>query len=190
MLFLLKVLGYGFFVLCQPLAIVLSALGMPGSVLILLSALTFSAATGWHRPSWGVLIVLVVLAVLCETLDNLMSVLGVRRYGGSLQTSLASGCGAIAGAILAGAFVSPLLALPGGPIAWLLAVVLVPIAGAATGGFAVAYLLEIRRGASPNQARSAGFGAVVGKVLGALGRVILTSAMAVLAVVSAFFPAS
>ncbi len=190
MAIVLKVLGSILFLLCQPVAILLAALTLPGSVLVLVSAILFSAATGWHRPSLTVLVVLGVLTLAAELLDNLMALVGVKWYGGRTRTSIAAGFGAITGAVLAGVVLSPLVGLLGGPVGWVLAAVVVPLAGAIAGGFGVAYLVETHRGSQPDDARRAGIGAIVGRVLGAVSKVILTSAMAVMAVIGAFWPAA
>lgn len=189
MLIVLRVLGSILFLLCQPLAVVLSALMLPGSVLVLISAILFSAATGWQRPSLTVLVILGVLALAAELFDNLMALVGVKWYGGSTKTSIAAGFGAITGALLAGAVLAPLMGLLGGALGWLLGAVVVPLAGAFAGGFGAAYVVETNRGAQPDDARRAGFGAVVGRVLGAVTKVTLTSAMTVIAVIAAFWPA-
>lgn len=185
----LKILGHMLFLACQPTGVLLSALLMPGSILILFSAVVFSASTGWQRPSIVVLVILAVLAILAEFLDNVMALLGVKRYGGTTHTSLGAGLGAIGGAFLASVVFSPLVVLLGGPVGWIMAVVFVPLLGAFAGGFGVAYLLELRRGADTEDARRAGYGAILGRVLGAVSKVTITAAMSITTVVAAFWPA-
>ena len=88
-----------------------------------------------------------------------------------------------------------MLALPGsllvlaGPLAWLVVNALVVLLGASAGAFAAAYWAELRRGADPHEARRAGWGGVVGRVLALAARVAITAAMAALATISVLFPA-
>lgn len=188
----LKIAAYVVFLLCQPVAVVMAAFMLPGSVLVVLTALLVSAATGWTRPSWQVLIALAVMAIIAELADNLASMLGVRQFGGSRSTSVAAGLGALAGAVVASMLAGTLGlgALLAGPMGWIFVAVGVPLLGAFAGGFAVAYFLELRRGAPTDAARRAGWGAIMGRVLGAVAKVSLTGAMSIVAVLAAFWPAS
>ena len=186
----LKILGYVVFLVAQLTGVLLAALTLPGSLLVLVSAIVCSAATGWHRPSWGVLVLLAALALVTELVDNIMAMLGVQRFGGSRWTSVAAGVGALAGGILAGVL-APAIgigALIGGPLGWILTVAVLPLIGAFAGGFLVAYALELSRGANKTDATRAGVGAVLGRVLGAIVKVTLTTVMAIIATAAAFWP--
>ncbi|MCX7597778.1 MAG: DUF456 family protein [Armatimonadetes bacterium] len=186
----LVVLGKVVFVALQPLAVLMAALTLPGSLLVLASAFIYSWACDWQRPAWAVLVVLAVMAALAETADNVLSVLGVRKYGGSRQTAVAAGLGTLAGAAL-GSLVFGWLGLAGlvaGPLGWLAATVVPPLVGAVVGGFLVAYWLERRQGKGDPEALQAGWGAVLGRVMGATAKTAITTAMAVIALVGAFWP--
>jgi uncharacterized protein YqgC (DUF456 family) len=52
----------------------------------------------------------------------------------------------------------------------------------------VAYWLERRHGKADGEAVRAGWGAVLGRVLGAIAKTTLTTAMAVIALAAAFWP--
>lgn len=186
----LVILGKVLFVVLQPLAVVMAALTLPGSVLVVASAFLYSWASDWQRPTSPVLIVLAVMAALAETSDNILSMLGVRRYGGSRRTAVAAGLGTLLGALLS-TLVFGWLGLAGllaGPIGWLVATVLPPLVGAAVCGFLVAYWVERRQGKGDSEALQAGLGAVFGRVLGATAKTAITTAMCVVALVGAFWP--
>lgn len=186
----LIIIGKVVFVLIQPVAVVMAALTLPGSALVVVSALLYSWACGWQRPSWPVLVILVALAVIAETLDNVLSMFGVRRFGGSGRTAVAAGVGALGGAILAGLLFSwlGLASLLAGPAGWIITMVVPPLVGAVVGGFLVAYWFERRYGKTDDEALRAGWGAILGRVLGAVAKTVLTTAMAVIALVAAFWP--
>jgi hypothetical protein len=168
----LKALGHVLFVLSQVGGVALAAVTLPGSVLVLLGAVVFSAANGWHRPGWQVLILLAVLATIAELLDNVLSMYGVKRYGGSGRSAVLGGLGALAGAIIGG-IVIPIF-------------IVGSLIGAFAAGFAVAYWLEMKAGKEKGEAMRAGWGAIVGRVMGATAKVIITMVMAVVAVVGAY----
>ena len=186
----LRVLGELIFLLLMPLAVVVSMLALPGSLLVLAASVVHSAVTGWQRPSWQVLVALAVLALAAEASDNVLAIWGARRYGASLRSSIIAGIGAGVGAIFAGliAQIVGIPALVAGPIAWLVVNAVLVVAGACVGAFAAAYWWEIRSGASPEEARRAGLGGAVGRVLAIIARVAITAAMAVIATIGAIAP--
>ena len=187
---ILAIVGKVVFVALQPVAVAMAALTLPGSLLVVVSAFLYSFFSGWQRPAWPGLVALTVMALIAETADNVLSVFGVERYGGSRRTAVAAGVGALAGAIMAGVLFSWLgiAALLSGPAGWLVATALPPLLGAVGGGFVVAYWLERRHGKADGEAVRAGWGAVLGRVLGAIAKTTLTTAMAVIALAAAFWP--
>ncbi len=186
----LKILGEAVFLLLMPLAILVSMVALPGSLLVLGASVVHSALTGWQRPAWPVLVALAALALAAEASDNVLAIWGARRYGASFRGSLVAGAGAIVGALVVSAVgqIVGLPALAGGPVVWLVVNALLVLFGASTGAFAAAYWWELRRGASPDQARRAGLGGVVGRVLAIIARTAITTTMAVIATAAALGP--
>ena len=175
----LIVLGYILFVLALIVGIVACLLGLPGTVLILLDGVIFSAFTGWERPGGWVLLVLAVLTLIAETMDNVLSAVAVRYGGGNARTGWVAMLGGIAGAIAA-SWIGPVVGavgLIGGPIGFVIAVVLLPLAGAIAGGFYAAYWYELRHGKTVEQAKQAGKGALIGRLLGAMGKALIAVIM-------------
>ena len=82
-------IGVGVFVVVLLGALVLTLLGLPGTVVIVVAAFIYSAATGWSLV-WWLLLVLLGLSVFAELSDNIISAVGVKKYGGSTKGMLCS----------------------------------------------------------------------------------------------------
>ncbi len=162
--------------------------GLPGTVLILLDSIIFSACHGFQHPPWWLLLILLVVSIIAETSDNLLSALGVKVGGGSTRTSLWALIGGVAGAI-AGANFSPVLSLlgmTGGLAGVVFGAVLPPLILAAVGGFLASYICELRTGKEPAEARKAGWAALAGRLAGVLLKAVLASVMVGLVLSTAF----
>ncbi len=180
MVSVLIVIGYILFFLVLISGIVATLLGLPGTILIVVDAIVFSAFTGWERPGWPILLVLVGLSLAAETGDNLLSALGTRFSGGTGKTSVMAMLGGLAGAIVGGSL-SPVigaLGILGGVPGFIVGTVIPPLVLALTGGYLAAYSYERRLGRSHEEATKAGKGALLGRVLGVMGKCIIASIMA------------
>ncbi len=185
---ILTSLGVALFVIVLFIGVLATLVGLPGTVLILVDAVIFSACHGFARPPWWLLLILLVMSVVAELLDNVLSALGVKATGGTTRTSLWALAGGVAGAIL-GANVSPILGvlgLAGGVAGVVFGSLLPPILLALIGGFAAAYFYELRTGQTPEQARKAGFGALSGRLAGVLSKAVLASIMVAIILSSVF----
>jgi uncharacterized protein YqgC (DUF456 family) len=171
MLLAVQVIGNLLFILCQPVAVFLSALTLPGSVLVFASAFFYSLATGWQRPSWPTLAFLGALTLIAELADNLLAMAGVRQHGGRAATSLVAGLGGLAGGVIGASLGIPAALL-----------------GALLGGFAAAYAAERLAGTDAARAYRAGWGAVFGRLVGAVAKVVLTAVMSILALAVVYWP--
>lgn len=174
------------FVLILPAAIAGTLLGMPGGILVLADALVFSAFHGWATPPSWVLLILLIIAVLAETAENLLSFAGVKRTGASNATGVWVMVGGFAGAILGGA-IAPLLASIGalaGPVGWVILSIIPPIGFAMLGGFLGGYFFELNRGKEPEEAKKAGWGALLGRLAGSFTKAMMVAVMAAIVLIS------
>lgn len=121
--------------------------GIPGAPLILIAAIGHKFYFGAESVSYFALVVLALLTVLSMVLDFLGSLLGAKKLGATWR--------GMAGAII-GAIVGLFFSLPG--------LILGPIIGA--------FLLELLSGREWRESAKAGAGALLGMVLGTLGRVV------------------
>ena len=176
---ILIVLGTILFVLVLLLGVVAALLGLGGSVLILLDGVVFSAATHWQRPHLWVLLIVALLTLAAESLDSIFSGVAARYHGGSPQTGWAAMIGGISGALLgswAGSAIGA-AGLIGGPGGFILCVVLTPLILALLGGYYAAYGYELRQGRTPDEAHMAGKGALIGRLLGVMGKSLIAVIM-------------
>ena len=184
----LAYIGIVVFILVLVIGVLATLLGLPGTVLILIDAFIYSAIHSIARPSWWMLLVLLGISVVAETSDGILSMLGVKKFGGTGRTSLWALAGGVVGAII-GANLSPLLGLiglTGGVAGVLFGVLLPPIACAVLGGYLAAYWYELRQGRPPAEARQAGWGALLGRLAGNLTKAVLGSVMVALILWTAF----
>ena len=179
MMSVLIVIGYILFVLVLLSGIIACLCGMAGTLLILLAGVGLSAATHWQRPSLWVLLVLAVLGIGAEVLDNVLSAVATRQQGASSRTGWVAMLGGIGGALIS-SWIGPLVGavgLVGGPLGFIIGVVLIPLVLAGVGGYCAAYWYELRQGKTPEEARQAGKGALVGRLLGVMGKTLIAVIM-------------
>lgn len=145
-------------------SLALVVVGLPGTVLILITAVVYGFATDFVQyPPWF-LAVLLVMSAFAETADNLIGIYWAKRSGSSWWGVLGSIIGAIAGA----AFGSALMPVIG------------TILGGLLGSFAGAFLFEYRRLRDRNSAAKAGWGAFAGRTAGIALKLIVSLVMAFL----------
>jgi len=135
---------------------------LPGTPVILVAAIAHRLYFGAAGASNWVLASLVLLTLLSFGFDYLASVLGARKLGATWRGVL----GALAGAIV-GVFFS----LPG--------IILGPFIGA--------LLLELAGGRQLKPAARAGFGALLGLLAGAVGKLAICVAMIALFLVNVIY---
>lgn len=135
---------------------------LPGTPVILVAAIAHRLYFGAAGASNWVLASLVLLTLLSFGFDYLASVLGARKLGATWRGVL----GALAGAIV-GVFFS----LPG--------IILGPFVGA--------LLLELAGGRQLKPAARAGFGALLGLLAGAVGKLAICVAMIALFLVNVIY---
>ncbi|MFP3903739.1 MAG: DUF456 family protein [Armatimonadota bacterium] len=186
---ILVVLGYILFGFVLLTGLVSTLLGLPGTAIIALDALVYSAITGFERIPWWVLVILVVLSILAEGTDSLIAGAGAKMAGGSGRTSVAAVIGTIAGAALAGFGLTPLLGalgLLGGVAGFFVGAIIPPLLGGVAGGYLGAYLYERKRGSDHQKAVTAGWGALLGRLGAGLARGLVGVIMVIVIIYTIF----
>lgn len=173
----LAVVGLIVFVAVLLLGAFLTLVGVPGTFLILLDAVIYSALTGWERIPWGMLLVLAAIAVIAEVSDNIISAVGVRKHGGSSKGMVWALLAGLVGALVLGVAASP-LGLIGGVVG--------PLVGGLLGGYLGGYYYERAQGRTSEEARKAGMGAVWGRLAGTLLKTILAGVMVAICLIQVF----
>lgn len=176
------------FVLSLPLAVAATLFGLPGGVLVLSAATVYSALHGWASPPWWSLIVLALIALAAELAENALSFLGVKRSGASNATGMWVLAGGFIGAV-AGGLIAPVLASIGalaGPVGWIILSIIPPIGLGMLGGYLGGYQYELRQGKSPEEARRAGWGALIGRLTGSLTKALLVAVMSTIVLIASW----
>ena len=158
----------------------MTMLSMPGNWVMVGAVALFA----WLAPSdgpdisWQIVVVLVVLAIVAELLELAASALGAKRAGGSRRGAVLAIFGSMVGAII-GAMVG----VPIPVIGSLVAAIVFAGAGALVG----AMLGETWKGRTLAESWKVGQSAFWGRLLGALAKTGIATAMLVVAVIAVLF---
>jgi len=162
---LLEAAGLTIFVVILLVGIFSIIFGLPGTFLILGDVVIYSWITGFEKIGLKIIIVLVFISLLAETMDFFLGIAGARRYGSSKTGVALSIIGGIVGAIM----MTPILFGLGA------------IIGVFLGGFAGAFLGEYLEQRKLKPAIRAGYGSLIGRIIGTLVKGSLAIVMAVIA---------
>ncbi len=127
--------------------------GLPGAPLIWLGAFLYAWYTGFAAGTWPVLIWLLNLTLLTYLLEFLVSMLGVKKLGGSRWG-------------MTGAFLGGMIGLLTGGL-W----------GMLTGPFLGAFVLELLKTEDLRKSLRSGMGSLVGFLAGVVGKLIIAVMM-------------
>ena len=144
-------------------ALLVIPFGLPGTFLIVLSALLYGLATEFVEITWGTISLLFASALFAEGVEAAAGIMGAKRYGSGNMGVFASLAGGIVGALLGAPLFFGLGAIP----------------GALLGAFAGAVVAEAMRGRALNDALRAGWGTFLGRIAGTTVKVAVAVAMAV-----------
>lgn len=142
--------------------------GLPGNFIILADSVLYSWYGGFREITLKVIIVLILLAILGETFEFLIGVLGAKKHRASKVAIGGSIAGGVVGAICGAPFLFGIGS----------------ILGAFMGAFAGAFLVEFFRGKGLDQAIESGRGAFLGRVGGTITKGAIGVVMITIAIVS------
>ena len=147
---------------------------LPGNWLTVGAAALFA----WWVPTqtgrgfgWPLVFVLVGLAVAAEALEFLAGAAGAAKQGARKRSILLSLVGTLVGSIVGAIALTPLPLI--GPV-------IGALVGGAAGAFGGAYLGERHTGRSREELLAVGWGALVGRLLGTVGKLLVGLLMVVL----------
>jgi uncharacterized protein YqgC (DUF456 family) len=156
----------------------LSLVGLPGNWLIVGIAAFYAYLTPddsrWDI-SWQVVAVLAGLAVAGEIIETAMAAAGVKKLGGSRRGMVFALVGSFAGAIFGGGLGVPIPVI--GPLVGV-------VIGACAGALGGAVLGELWKGRTFDESMNIGRAAAWGRLLGSMIKLIVGTAMLVVAVVA------
>lgn len=167
-------------VLAVALSWVATLFTLPGNwAIVALAALfAFLIPEESHRGfGWTVVGILAGLATLGEIVELLAGAAGAAKQGGSRRGMILAILGAFIGSI-SGAIIGVPVPVVGSLIA--------ALAGAALGAFGGAYMGETWNGRSSEDSISIGRAALVGRILGTVGKLIVGAVMVVIVVLNVY----
>lgn len=157
--------GLTVFILVLFLGILLTVLGLPGTILIVFDVMTYALATGFAQIGFTVILILVAMAIVAELLDFGLGMAGAIRFGSSRRGMWAALIGSLAGAILLTPFFLGLGTL----------------IGIFLGGSAAVFVTEMLQRRKLKPAFRASIGAMLGRTAGIAVKGLLSVAMAAIA---------
>jgi hypothetical protein len=129
--------------------------------------------------TWGTVVVVAVLAAVGELMEFFAGVAGAARQGASRRAMLLAVVGTLVGSV-AGAVLGVSIPIP------LVGSVLGALVGGAAGAFAGAFVGETWKGRSSEESFAVGTGALVGRLLGTIGKLLIGAVMVVIVAIDAF----
>lgn len=153
----------GLLVLACLVGVAMTAIRLPGTWLIVLSAAGYAWSEGWPRTSLTLLGILTGIALLGEGVELLASIMTARRAGASRKAAW----GGMLGGILGMVFLSFIVPIP----------IVGTMIGALVGCFTGATLVEISARKDMFRGTKVGFFAAMGFVLGAVAKIVVALAM-------------
>ncbi|MFQ5649474.1 MAG: DUF456 family protein [bacterium] len=160
----LEVLGHILFWLVMVTSILIIPIGIPGTFIIVCNALVYGWLTGFAQVTWGMLGVLLFIALAAEGLEFFIGAAAAGKYGGSRTAMF----GAILGGIFGAIWGTSLLPLIG------------TLVGAFAGAFAGAAVFEYSVTKDWDKALRVGFGAFLGTLGGKVTKIAAATAMVVM----------
>jgi len=145
------------FFIVSALSVFLVVLGLPGNFVPVIVALIATLAGNDQSFTWLWFVIFLLIAVSGEVVDQVMVLIGAKKYGASRAGMLGAVIGGFAGGIL-GTMIFPLVG---------------SLVGVFIGCFSLAYLFELLFSErSIDESRRAGFGALFGRVIASCYKLI------------------
>ncbi|MBN1446270.1 MAG: DUF456 domain-containing protein [Candidatus Omnitrophica bacterium] len=160
----MEIAGTVLFILFSFVGIAVIFLSLPGTFIILAGALLYAFLTHFGPVGRNLILVLFFMAVLAESADNILAMLGAKKTGASRESIVAVFIGSIAGAA-AGGMIVPVIG---------------SLAGAFVGGAAAPFAVEYFRQKNLKRAFRAGMGSLTGRAGGILLKFIIAVGMVVI----------
>ncbi|MDD5168108.1 MAG: DUF456 domain-containing protein [Syntrophales bacterium] len=166
----IEVAGLTVFIMVLFLGLFSIVFGLPGTLVILLDVLIYSAVTCFDTIGLKVIVVLILLAAAAEALEFFVGMSVAARFGLSAKGFWAS----IVGGIIGASLMTPMLLGLG------------TVLGLFMGGLAGVLVAELIRQGHLKPAFRAGYGAILGRLAGTLVKGILGVVMVIVTLTSIY----
>ena len=167
---IIVILGYIIFFLVLLTGLILAPIGLKGVWIIFGAALIFAIITKFSLITWGLLLVLLLLAIISEVADYIFTYAGVRQLGAAKITAIISVISSIVGALI-------------GAISFN---IIVSIVFSFLFGFLGAFITELIRKSKVEDATARGIGSVLGLTAAIFLKVIIAITMVIIIVFNVF----
>lgn len=170
------------FIVCVILFWAINLIGLPGNwMIIAIAVLWIFVGPEHYQFHWGILVILLLLAIVGELIEFLTSVLGTKKLGGSNRGATLSVVGSIIGGMAGAVFGIPF------PIP-LVGMLIGSILFAGVGAWIGATLGERWVGKPMKESVKIGGAAFLGRLVGTAGKLLVGSTMMVLTIAAPFVP--
>jgi uncharacterized protein YqgC (DUF456 family) len=159
-----EIAGLTIFILVLFTGIYSIALGIPGTIIILIDVILYSLITGFERIGIMIIILLIVISIVAEAMDFALGMSRAAHFGITKRGIVIS----VIGSILGAAVMTPFLLGLG------------TVIGIFLGGFAGILIVELIRQSKLKPARREGYGAILGRVAGTLVKGFCALAMIII----------
>ena len=166
----LEIMGVSLFIIVLFLGLFSIIFGLPGTIIIAADVIIYALITGFHPIGWKVILIMIVLAILAETLEFFIGMSVALQFGLSVKGFWASIAGSMIGAVLLTPFFLGFGA----------------IAGAFLGGFAGVFTVEMIRQQRLKPAFRAGYGMILGRIAGVCVKGSLAFTMVVISLTTIY----
>jgi len=146
----IEIIGVSVFIIFLFVGFFSIIFGLPGTIVIAADVILYALFTGFHPIGWKVIMIMIILAVLAETLEFFIGMSVALQFGLSVKGFWAS----IAGSMIGATLLTPFFLGFGA------------IAGAFLGGFAGVFTVEMIRQQRMKPAFRAGYGMILGRIAG------------------------
>jgi uncharacterized protein len=167
---LFEIVGLTAFILVIFLGLFSTLFGLPGTIVIVASAIVYAIFTGFHAIGIKIMIALIVLSVLAESLEFLMGMVGAKRFSLTRPGAIAAVVGGTAGCFI----MTPLLMGLG------------TLTGALFGSFAGLSCVELVRERSLTPSARATVGALWGGMAGSMVKCFFALVMVIIVLSSIY----
>jgi len=166
----IEAIGLTIFILTLFAGLFLIIFGLPGTVIILIAVIIYALVTGFSKIGFGTVLILILIALVAESLEFFLGMAGAQRLGASRKGIIAS----VVGGIIGAAVMTPFLLGLG------------IIVGSFIGAFAGVFLVEYAGQRRLKPAARASYGALLGRLAGVVAKGFCAVTMIVIALMKIY----
>jgi uncharacterized protein YqgC (DUF456 family) len=165
-----EIVGIILLIIILIISIAVIPFGIPGTFIIVGTALVYGLITGFAKISLSFVGLLLLMSLMVEFMEEILSVFMTKKLGGSRMAMFGALIGGFIGAVI-GTGIAPVAGT---------------LLGGFTGAFTGAFLLEWLNSQNVNRALKVGLGAFFGSVSGKITKILVGLIMSIMIVAHLF----